>query len=77
MTIEIIGVLADIEVIATGKSLRERKRLVKFYGKGRWRKLKGTAEIRLANGTIRKAELHWYEAHGIGRKEIKIKRLLD
>lgn len=77
MTIEIIGVLADIEVIATGKSLRERKRLVKFYGKGRRRKLKGTAEIRLANGTIRKAELHWYEAHGIGRKEIKIKRLLD
>jgi hypothetical protein len=77
MKIEIIGAVTNIEVIATGKSLRERKRLVKFYGKGRWRKLKSVAEIRLPNGTISKAELHWYEAHGIGRKEIKIKRLLD
>jgi hypothetical protein len=76
MKIEIIDAFTNIEVIATGKSLRERKRLVKFYGKGRWRKLKGIAEIRLPNGTITKAELHWYEAHGIGRKEIKIKRLL-
>jgi hypothetical protein len=76
MKIEIINAFTNIEVIATGKSLRERKRLVKFYGKGRWRKLKGIAEIRLPNGTITKAELHWYEAHGIGRKEIKIKRLL-
>ncbi len=77
MKIEIIGALTNIEVIAKGKSLRERKRLVKFYGKGRWRKLKALAEIRLSNGTIAKAEVHWYEAHGIGRKEIKIKRLLD
>lgn len=77
MTIEIIGGFTDIQVIATGNSLRERKRLVKFYGKGRWRKLKGVAEIRLPSGTIAKAELHWYEAHGIGRKEIKIKWLLD
>lgn len=77
MKIEVIGAFTNIEVIATGKSLRERKRLVKFYGKGRWRKLKGVTEIRLPSGTISKAELHWYEAHGIGRKEIKIKRLLD
>lgn len=77
MKIEIIGAFSNIEVIATGKSLRERKRLAKFYGKGRWRKLKGVAEIRLPSGRISKAELHWYEAHGIGRKEIKIKRLLQ
>jgi len=77
MKIEIIGAFSNIEVIATGKSLRERKRLAKFYGKGRWRKLKGVAEIRLPGGRISKAELHWYEAHGIGRKEIKIKRLLQ
>ena len=77
MKIEIIGAFSNIEVIATGKSLRERKRLAKFYGKGRWRKLKGVAEIRLPDGRISKAELHWYEAHGIGRKEIKIKRLLQ
>ena len=77
MKIEIVGEIAKIEVIAAGKSLRERKRLVKFYGRGRWKKLKGFASIRLPNGTIGEAELHWYEAHGIGRKEIKIKRLLD
>ena len=77
MKIEIVGEITNVEVIATGKSLRERKRLVKFYGRGRWRKLKGFAAIRLRDGTIAKAEVHWYEAHGIGTKEIKIKRLLD
>ena len=77
MKIEVVGEITNIEVIATGKSLRERKRLAKFYGRGRWRKLKGFAAIRLPNGTIAKAEVHWYEAHGIGTKEIKIKRLLD
>jgi hypothetical protein len=77
MKIEIAGPVTAVEVIATGKSLRDRKRLVKFYGRGRWRKLKGLADILLPNGRIGKAEIHWYEAHGIGRKEIKIKRLLD
>jgi hypothetical protein len=77
MKIEIAGPVMAVEVIATGGSLRERKRLVKFYGRSRWRKLKGVADIRLPDGTIGKAEIHWYEAHGIGRKEIKIKRLLD
>ena len=76
MKIEIAGPVTAVEVIATGKLLRERKRLVKFYGRGRWRKLKGLADIRLPDGRISKAEIHWYEAHGIGRKEIKIKRLL-
>jgi hypothetical protein len=76
MKVELVGLIRNVELIAAGKSLRERKRLVKFYGKGRWRKLKGTAEIKLPNGTISRAEIHWYEAHGIGRKEVKIKRLL-
>lgn len=73
----IIGSLAEVQTIASGKSLRESKRLRKFYGGSRWRKLKGVASIQLPDGTIRLAELHWYEAHGIGKKEIKIKRLLD
>jgi hypothetical protein len=77
MKVQIVGSITNVEVIATGRSLRERKRLVKFYGRGRWRKLKGLAAIRLPNGTISQAEVHWYEAHGVGRKEIKIKRLLD
>lgn len=74
---ELLSEIGHIEMIASGKSIRDRKRLQKFYGRGRWRKLKGIAAIRLGNGTIHLAELHWYEAHGIGRKEIKIKRLLD
>jgi len=77
MKIEIAGPVTAVEVIATGRSLQDRKRLVKLYGRGRWRKMKGFADIRLPNGRIGKAEIHWYEAHGIGRKEIKIKRLLD
>ena len=77
MKIEIAGPVTAVEVIAAGKTLRERKRLVKFYGRGRWRKLKGLADIHLPDGRIAKAEIHWYEAHGIGRKEVKIKRLLD
>ena len=74
---EIIGEVADIEPIAVGRSIRDRARLGKQYGAGRWRKLKGTAMIRLRSGRIRKAELHWYEAHGIGKTEIKRKRSLD
>ena len=70
---ELIGPLGNIETIARGKGIRELPRLRRIYGKGRWRKKKGTAKIRIA-GELRNAELHWYEAHGIGRKEIKIKR---
>lgn len=76
MKIELVSKITKIETIAVGKSIREYKRLRKFYGSGRWRKLKGIASIRLPNGTIHLAELHWYEAHGIGKKEIKIKRIL-
>ncbi len=77
MGFEIIDEITDIETIAVGNSIREVARLLRTYGRGRWRKLKGVATIRLPNGRIRLAELHWYEAHGIGRKEIKRKRYLD
>ena len=74
---EIISEITEIKLIAIRSSIRDRARLRKQYGPGRWRKLKGVAMIRLRNGRIRKAELHWYEAHGIGKKEIKRKRYLD
>jgi len=76
MFFKIIGRIADVETIAAGKSIRERRRLQKLYGGRRWRKLKGTATIKLADGTICHAEVHWYEAHGVGTKEFKIKRIL-
>lgn len=76
MNFEIITEISQVEAIASGKSVREQKRLRKYYAGRRWRKLKGIASIRLPDGRIHVAELHWYEAHGIGRKEIKIKRLL-
>ena len=66
----------SVELIASGSSICEIPRLRKQYGKGRWRKMKGTTWVRLPNGRIRKAEIHWYEAHGIGKKEFKIKRYL-
>jgi hypothetical protein len=77
MNFEIIGEITNIETIAVGSAIRDIARLRKHYGRGRWRKLKGITAIRLANGRIRLAEIHWYEAHGIGRKEIKRKRYLD
>ena len=77
MNFEILGEITDIETIAVGGKIHDIKRLRKQYGKGRWRKLKGSAQIRLASGRVRLAELHWYEAHGIGKKEIKRKRYLD
>jgi len=73
----IISDITDEEVIAVGNSIRDLPRLRKLYGDGRWRKMKGVATIQLRNGRVRKAELHWYEAHGIGRKEFKRKRYLD
>jgi len=77
MTFEIIGEIVRVEVIGVGRRIRDRHRLNKAYGKGRWRKVKGVALVRLPGGVTRKAELHWYEAHGIGRKEIKRKRYVD
>jgi len=77
MYFEIIGEIENIEPIAVGKSIRDIKRLRQQYGPGRWRKLKGIATIRLFNGRIKKAEIHWYEAHGIGKRKMKVKRYLD
>jgi hypothetical protein len=77
MNFEIISEITEIETIAVGSKIRDIARLRKMYGKGRWRKLKGVATVRLRSGRIRLAELHWYEAHGIGRKDMKRKRYLD
>jgi hypothetical protein len=73
MDFEIIGDITNIETIAVGTGIRDRARLQKKYGKGKWRKLKGVAQIRLPDATIHLAEIHWYEAHGIGKKEFKLK----
>ena len=77
MNFHIISEITQIEIIAVGGRIRDAARLRKMYGPGRWRKLKGVAQIRLKNGKIRLAELHWYEAHGIGKREIKRKCYLD
>lgn len=77
MNFEIIGEITDVETIAVGSKIREVVRLRRTYGSGRWRKLKGMALVRLSSGRIRLAEIHWYEAHGIGKREIKRKRYLD
>ena len=77
MDFTIVGDIEDVETIASGTGIRERARLRRIYGRGRWRKRKGNAEVRLADGTLRAAELHWYEATGLGKFEYKIKRYLD
>lgn len=76
MNFEIISDISNIETIATARAIKEIKRLRKIYGSGRWRKLKGIETIRLSGGIIFVAEIHWYEAHGIGKSEFKIKRLI-
>jgi hypothetical protein len=76
MYFDIVGTITAIERIAVGVSIRELAALRKRFGPGRWRKLKGVATVRLANGRIRRVELHWYEAHGVGKRKIKIKRYL-
>jgi hypothetical protein len=73
MDFEVLGEITSIETIASGRGLRDRARLRKTYGAGRWRKLKGLARVRLLDGNVRRAEIHWYEAHGIGRHEFKLK----
>ncbi|MEB3123158.1 MAG: hypothetical protein VKL41_18290 [Snowella sp.] len=77
MNFEIISKISQVEIIAVGRSIRDLPRLNRTYGSGKWRKLKGVATIRLGNGSIRLAELHWYEAHGIGKQEIKRKCYLN
>jgi hypothetical protein len=77
MDFEILGEVTALETIASGRGIRDLRRLQRSYGKGRWRKMKGSARIRLRNGDVRIAEIHWYEAHGIGKREFKRKKYLD
>ena len=77
MHFEVIGAIDSIETIAVGGRIREIMRLRRQHGSGRWRKLKGIATVRVVSGNIRNADVHWYEAHGIGRVKMKIKRFLD
>jgi hypothetical protein len=73
MKFEIVAEIEQIETIAIGRSIRILPLLNKRYGKGRWRKKKGVATVKLVDGTYRLAEVHWYEAHGIGKRDMKIK----
>ena len=77
MYFEIVGAISAVQTIAVGGSIRQLARLRRRYGRGRWRKLKGIATVRLADGRLRRAEIHWYEAHGVGRVLYKIKRFVD
>ena len=77
MHFEIIGAIESIKTIAVNKQIREIKQLRSQYGAGRWRKRKGRARVRLSNNNIRWAEVHWYEANGVGKKKMKIKQFLD
>ncbi len=77
MTFEIIGEINLVETIASGNSVRVRHYLNQTYGRGRWRKVKGFATIQFSDGVLYEAEIHWYEAHGIGRKQFKIKRIIS
>ncbi len=77
MRFEILGRIESVEVIAVNNAIRDIRRLRRLYGGSRWRKLKGVARIRKIDGEIRKAELHWYEAHGVGRREIRVKRIIE
>ncbi len=73
MDFQTIGKVTDVEAIALGRRIRDLRRLRRAYGGARWRKMKGRARVKLRDGTIRQAELHWYKAHGIGKKEFKLK----
>jgi len=74
---ELLGELTTIEIIAVNLSIRERQQLRDQFGGRRWRKLKGVGRVRFPNGVVRMAEVHWYEAHGVGRRKMKVKRVLD
>ena len=77
MKFELVGSITEIESIAAGPGVEIRSYLRKVYGRGRWRKMKGVATVRLPNTALRRVEIHWYEAHGIGKRDLKIKRYLD
>lgn len=77
MRFGVVGAIEQIETIAAGPSVKVRSFLRKAYGRGRWRKRKGIATVRLPNGNLRRVELHWYEAHGIGKRDLKIKKYLE
>lgn len=77
MHFTIVGAITDVEIIAKGRGIRTLRQLRTRYGAGAWRKMKGVATVELENGHTRRAEIHWYEAHGIGRQGFKIKRFLD
>lgn len=77
MFFQVVGDIAKITTIAIGRRIRVHARLKRLYGPGRWRKMKGEAMVRLADGQLREAELHWYEAHGVGKRGMKVKKLLD
>lgn len=76
MKFEILGGISDVETIATGQGIRDLPILTRRFGRGNWRKLKGFAVVQFANGTIAEAEVHWYEAHGIGKRWLKVKRVI-
>jgi hypothetical protein len=76
MEFKLFGEIREIETIATGREVYIRRYLDRTYGKGRWRKRKGRASVQLADGTVYEAEIHWFEAHGIGWKDFKIKKVL-
>jgi hypothetical protein len=76
-SLKVLSEITGVEIIATGRGIRELARLRKTYGPGRWRKMKGVARVRLPDGSTATAEIHWYECHGIGRREFKIKTLLE
>ncbi|MBW1995284.1 MAG: hypothetical protein JRI77_12690, partial [Deltaproteobacteria bacterium] len=75
MRFKILSEIRDIETIASGRGVSIRRYVERTYGRGRWRKMKGVASVELADETICEAEIHWYEAHGIGRRDFKIKRV--
>ena len=77
MYFELVSEITGIVTIAAGSRIRDLARLRRQFGPGRWRKRKGIASVRLDSGRVRRVEIHWYEAHGIGRVKMKIKRFVD
>ncbi len=76
MEVEVLGDITDVETIAIGRGVHIRRYLDRAYGRGNWRKMKGVATVRLPEGTVCRAEIHWFEAHAVGRKDFKVKRVI-